>query len=78
MTNPKYLNSAETCKVLDIGRSTFYALVKSGMIPHIRIGRKIIVPVKELDEVLTAAISYGKEVKHNEPKTKTSSQTEQS
>lgn len=72
MINKKYISSSETCKLLGIGRSTFYALVKSGTIPHIRIGRKIIVPVKELDETLAATISYGKEVKHSEQKTKTS------
>lgn len=50
MIDKKCISSAETCKILGIGRTTFYALIKSGGIPHIRVGRRILIPVKELEE----------------------------
>lgn len=39
-------------KILGIGRQSGYAAVKSGEIPSIRIGRRLLVPVAALDRML--------------------------
>ena len=45
----KCLSPAEAAKLIGIGRTKFYALLKENQIPHIRIGHRILIPVKELE-----------------------------
>lgn len=79
MIDKRCIGSTEVCKALGIGRSSFYALTKSGTIPHIRVGRRILIPIKELDEwihqnsIQATFNSYRKEENHHEQKTKTES-----
>jgi excisionase family DNA binding protein len=42
----------EAAGVLGIGRSAAYAAVARGEIPHIRVGRKILVPRRALERLL--------------------------
>ncbi len=46
----------ETAKRLGIGRNTAYEAVKRGEIPSIRIGRRILVPTKALDNLLASNV----------------------
>ncbi|MFF2909188.1 helix-turn-helix transcriptional regulator [Paenibacillus sp. NPDC057934] len=43
-------------ELLPLGRNTIYRLVSSDDFPKIRIGRKIIIPAKKLEEWLEANI----------------------
>ncbi|MBR1529930.1 MAG: helix-turn-helix domain-containing protein [Oscillospiraceae bacterium] len=45
----KCISPTEAAKLIGIGRTKFYALLKENQIPHIRIGHRILIPVKELE-----------------------------
>jgi len=45
----------EAARLLGISRETAYDLVRRGAIPSIRLGRRILVPKKALDELLSRA-----------------------
>ena len=40
----------EARKILRVGRNVMYELIKSGGVPHIKIGKQIRIPLKELEE----------------------------
>ena len=42
----------ETAKILGIGRSAAYEAARSGQIPTIRIGKRILVPLAALERML--------------------------
>lgn len=46
----------EVAKRLGIGRNTAYEAVKRAEIPSIRIGRRILVPTKALDNLLASNV----------------------
>jgi excisionase family DNA binding protein len=41
-------NTTEASKVLCIGRNKIYELINQNKIPNVRVGRKILIPKKEL------------------------------
>ncbi len=45
----------EAAKILGIGRSAAYQAVRTGEIPSIRIGRRLLVPVQALEQLLLTA-----------------------
>jgi excisionase family DNA binding protein len=53
--HPLTLTVEQTAKLRGIGRSTAYELVHTGDIPSLRLGRRIVVPVARLAELLTVA-----------------------
>ena len=56
MENEKIVYTVdEAAVILQISRPTAFRGIKSGDIPHIRIGRRILVPVAALDKLLTNA-----------------------
>lgn len=46
------LTVTEAATVLRISRSTAYALVASGVVPSLKLGRRIVVPIRPLAEML--------------------------
>jgi excisionase family DNA binding protein len=42
-------------KALNLSKPTVYGLVRQGVIPSIRFGRRVVVPVKALNELLDSA-----------------------
>lgn len=44
---------AEAAKVLGIGRNTAYEAVRAGEIPVVKIGKRLLVPVKALESMLS-------------------------
>ena len=44
----------EAGKVLGLGRSATYEAVRRGELPTIRVGRRVLVPVKALERMLEA------------------------
>jgi excisionase family DNA binding protein len=42
-------------RYLGISRSHAYDLVRSGELPHVRLGRRIIIPTRDLDALLNRA-----------------------
>lgn len=53
------LTPIETAKLLRIGRGTVYEQIRLGLIPSIRIGRKILVPKAALIRMLEGAKGDG-------------------
>jgi excisionase family DNA binding protein len=51
----------EAGAILGIGRSAAYAAVARGEIPHIRIGRRILIPRRALDRLLEAQPTANRE-----------------
>ncbi len=49
------LSVEETAKVLGIGRNSAYEGVRTGEIPSIRIGKRILVPRLALEQILKSA-----------------------
>jgi excisionase family DNA binding protein len=55
----KYYTIKETAEILKVSRQQLYQLVKKNNFPHTKIGSKIIVPSKLLDEYLKKnTVSY--------------------
>jgi len=50
------LSIPETAKVLGIGRSKAYQAAQCGEIPTIRIGKRVLVPVAQLERLLGGQI----------------------
>lgn len=40
----------EAREILRVGRNVMYELIRSGGVPHIKIGKQIRVPLRELEE----------------------------
>jgi excisionase family DNA binding protein len=49
---PLTLTVEQAAKLLGIGRSTAYELVHTGDIPSLRLGRRIVVPVNRLAQMI--------------------------
>ena len=54
---PLTVTVEQAAKLLGIGRSTAYELVHTGDIPSLRLGRRIVVPIAQLDQTLAAGTS---------------------
>lgn len=50
--NKLTLTPEETAKQLGIGKNKVYELIKQNTIPNIRIGRKLLIPVENLEKWL--------------------------
>ena len=59
MQDRKVLNVAEVAVVLGLSRNATYEAVRRGEIPAIRIGRRILVPVRALDDALSLGQEEG-------------------
>lgn len=55
----KTLTVRELSEVLNIGRSTAYEALRSGQIPSVKIGRRLLIPIAALDRFLDAETSAG-------------------
>jgi excisionase family DNA binding protein len=53
------LTVPEAAEMLGISRTTGYALFASGELPSVRLGRRIVVPRRALDELLDRCSSGG-------------------
>lgn len=51
-TSPKTLTIEEAAKALRISRSSAYEAARSGELPTIRIGKRLLVPVVALERLL--------------------------
>ena len=52
MTSSEALTVKEAAETLRIGRTNMYHLVKTGQVKHLKIGQKIIIPRKYLQEFI--------------------------
>jgi excisionase family DNA binding protein len=53
-----YVSPEEARRVLSVGRSTIYALIHSGQVPAIRLGRLLRIPVAALEELAVSARDF--------------------
>jgi excisionase family DNA binding protein len=54
-SNRVTMSVEEVAEVLGIGRASAYAAVKSGQIPALRIGHRLVVPIKAFELMLASA-----------------------
>lgn len=54
-TNPRTMTVTETAAVLGISRTTEYECIRSGSIPSLRLGGRILVPTQALESLLSEA-----------------------
>ncbi len=54
---PMLLRAEEVARLLSLGRSTVFALMKSGELPSVRIGRAVRVPREAIDEFVATRMS---------------------
>ncbi len=52
MTEPLTLTVDEAAALLGVSRNTAYAATHAGQLPCVRVGRRILVPRKALEELL--------------------------
>jgi len=55
----KTLSIQELSEVLNIGRTTAYEAVRSGQVPSVKVGRRLLIPIAALDRFLDAEYSAG-------------------
>lgn len=55
------LTIEETAAILQLGRNTVYAAVRSGEVPSIRVGRRYLVPTARLASMLGVGNDIGEE-----------------
>jgi excisionase family DNA binding protein len=61
MDNTKLVYSVqETSKILNIGMNRTYKLLQSNIIPNVRIGKKILIPKKALENWLMESVGAAK------------------
>lgn len=66
--HPLTLTVEQAATLLGIGRSTAYEVVHTGDIPSLRLGRRIVVPMARLNELLgTTPVSPGEPSVSSEP-----------
>lgn len=53
---PAVLSVEEAAKVLRIGRNQTYDAIRSGLIGHVRVGRRILIPRAALERFLADAL----------------------
>ena len=56
--NENLITIQDLCNELGISKSTAYKMIKSGAIPHGRIGRKIIIHKSELEQFIRNKILF--------------------
>lgn len=49
------VSPADACRMLSIGRTSLYELIKAGRLRPIKMGRRTLIPVAQLHELLQAA-----------------------
>lgn len=52
MTEPLLVGVRQAAKALGVGRDSAYQLVREGRLRAVRVGRRLLVPVAELDEFI--------------------------
>jgi excisionase family DNA binding protein len=55
-TLPDVLTPVEVARVLRLGRNTVYECLRTGTIPSIKIGRKLLIPKDELRRLLAGQV----------------------
>ena len=49
---PLFFNAMQTCEALNISRSTLFRNIKKGSIPHVHIGRRILIPINAIEDLI--------------------------
>jgi excisionase family DNA binding protein len=58
----KWLSIAELASELGMSQMTLYRVIAAGEFPAVRIGRRLFIPARVLDEMFEAALSTGRTV----------------
>lgn len=53
------VRAAEACRILNVGRRTLWSLTVSKQIPHLKIGRCVLYPIREIQDWLSSQVEGG-------------------
>ena len=56
LSTPAFLSVTETCQRLSISRSFFYLLAKRGNLRAVKLGRRTLVPLSEIERLVPVAL----------------------
>lgn len=56
----------QAARIMGIGRNSAYEAIRRGEIPVLRIGRRLLVPKKALEDMLSSGSRHEPEAVHNE------------
>lgn len=62
-TSKLCMTTDEAAFMLNISKSKLYQLLRDNAIPSVRVGRKILIPTKELEEWLHTQVSCNRNLK---------------
>jgi len=54
-SGPKVVSVPQAALMLGIGRGLAYELCRTGELPHLRLGRRLVIPIAALDRMLAEA-----------------------
>jgi excisionase family DNA binding protein len=52
---------SELSEIIKISKGTIYAAIRRGEIPHVRIGRRIVIPLRVVENMLLCSYDCGQE-----------------
>jgi excisionase family DNA binding protein len=55
----RWLSVAELARELGLSQMTLYRVIAAGEVPAVRIGRRLVVPARVLDDMAAAALATG-------------------
>ena len=61
-TERRWLSIAELARELGMSQMTLYRVIAAGEFPAVRIGRRLFVPARVLDQLAESALATGREV----------------
>lgn len=59
MADQFLLRPAEAAALLNVCRSTIYALINDGQVPYVKVGKSIRIPAQRLRELIESRIQNG-------------------
>ena len=66
MKNKLFYQQADICEMLGISKPTFFKWVKEGKIPALKIGRRVYITQKQLDQLVAGDIAGNEEDKNTQ------------
>ena len=55
LASPSAVSVPEAARIVGIGRSTLYEHVRAGLVPSVRIGRRVVIPTEVIEALFRSA-----------------------
>ena len=57
LASPSAVSVPEAARIVGIGRSTLYEHVRAGLVPSVRIGRRVVIPTEVIEALFRSALT---------------------